>query len=102
MNAIGEVGESGAAVVSTRLGDAKASTSVAVNQLVALKLAVKKPATQDKRGVILKLTASARALVTAKRRALEDYAAHASVVLGPKEITRLESILSKLTSKDQR
>lgn len=102
LNAIAEFGESGPAAVAGHLGVTKASATVGINHLVALKLVLKKPSIRDRRVVYLRLTALGLSLVTAKREALEDYAAHVSSVLNTKEIARLEAILTKLIANGLR
>ncbi len=96
INATAGVGTAGPAAVAAHLGVSRASTTVAINRLVALKLVSKKPSAVDKRAVSLKLTASGRALMRAKERALLDFAAHVSSVIGPKDVARLEAIVAKL------
>lgn len=96
INATAGVGAAGPAAVAAQLGVSKASATVAINRLVALKLVSKKPSAFDKRAVSLKLTTSGLALMNAKHRALADYAAHVSSVIGPKDVARLEAIVAKL------
>jgi DNA-binding MarR family transcriptional regulator len=102
VNATSEVGAAGPAAVAAHLGVSKASATVAINRLVALKLVSKKPSASDKRAVSLKLTASGRALMNAKHRALADFATRVSSVIGPKEVARLEAIVAKLIAKGAR
>ncbi len=86
----------GPAAVAAHLGVSKASATVAINRLVALELVAKKPSVHDQRAVSLKLTASGLALMKAKHRALADYAAHVSSVIGPGDVARLEAIVARL------
>ena len=99
INATAKIGESGPAALAVHLGVTKASATVAINRLVGMKLVSKKPSMLDQRAVSLKLTALGLSLVTAKRRALEDYAAHVSSVLNRKDVARLEKFLALLVAK---